>query len=67
MNDDPSSPITSFDWQNIKTGKRYRIVTLAVAEETIQPVVVYRSVETGAVWVRPAAEFFDGRFADTRR
>ena len=24
--------------------------------------VVYRSAETGCVWIRPKSEFFDGRF-----
>lgn len=63
---DHGDPITSFDWERVKTSKRYRIVTLAVDEASCQPVVVYRSVDTGAVWVRPAITFFDGRFRDTR-
>jgi hypothetical protein len=28
----------------------------------MQPVVVYRSTENGSLWVRPKAEFEDGRF-----
>jgi hypothetical protein len=58
--------IEDFDWEHVKGG-RYRIITLAVREADLMPMVVYRSNITGATFVRPAAEFFDGRFKDTRQ
>lgn len=45
-----------------KTGGVYRVTALAVQEATMEPTVVYCCVNTGAVWTRPAKEFFDGRF-----
>ncbi len=45
-----------------KTGGVYQITSLAIQEATMEPAVVYSSVETGALWTRPAKEFFDGRF-----
>lgn len=45
-----------------KTGGYYRIIGLALIEATHQEVVVYRSEETGQLWVRPFVEFADGRF-----
>jgi hypothetical protein len=58
--------IHGFDWEHVKTGKRYRIVDVAIEESTLIPVVVYRCTTSGAVWTRPVVEFFDGRFRDTR-
>lgn len=45
-----------------KTGGHYRVIGLALIEATHQDVVVYRSEETGQLWVRPLVEFADGRF-----
>lgn len=58
--------IYDFDWEHRKTGNRYRIVELAIREEDLCPVVVYKSVDGHGTWVRPVAQFFDGRFIDTR-
>lgn len=57
---------TEFDWEHVKTGNRYRILHFAVVEATLQPVVIYRSNATGAVFSRPVSEFFDGRFRSTK-
>ena len=48
--------------RHIKSGRIYRIQMLATEEATVSPVVVYACALTGHVWVRPAKEFFDGRF-----
>jgi hypothetical protein len=39
-------------------GGRYEVVTLAVASETHEPMIVYRSLDTPQVWVRPSEMFF---------
>ncbi|MEO0861129.1 MAG: DUF1653 domain-containing protein [Pseudomonadota bacterium] len=50
-------------WQHKKSGGLYVVVERsAYIEADLTPAVVYRSLFDGAVWVRPAAEFFDGRF-----
>ena len=58
---DPSSQPKGGWWIHKKTGHRYEIVTFALIEATLEPSVVYRS-EKGQVWIRPAEQFFDGRF-----
>jgi hypothetical protein len=59
--------IYDFDWEHAKTGGRYRIVTFAIREEDLCPIVIYRSTNGGGIWERPVAQFFDGRFRDTRQ
>lgn len=50
-------------WRHVKTGHIYDIVTFALIEKDLTPVVVYRSrVWKNQVWIRPLDEFFDGRF-----
>ncbi len=44
-------------YQHHKGGK-YEFYALAYDEPTLTPLVVYRSVKDGTVWVRTAAEFF---------
>jgi len=39
-------------------GGRYEVVTLATYSETYEPMVVYRSLDTGNVFVRPSERFF---------
>ena len=58
---DPSSQPKGGWWIHKKTSKRYEIITFALIEATLEPSVVYRS-EKGQVWIRPAEQFFDGRF-----
>lgn len=45
-----------------RKGGLYKLVTRARMKATGTEVVVYRSVETGETWVRPATEF-DERFS----
>lgn len=47
---------------HIKTGGVYEVLCNARAEASSVLLVVYRNVETGERWARPAAEFNDGRF-----
>jgi hypothetical protein len=50
-------------WQHLQSGGLYTIlISDATNENTGEPAVVYKSLWDGAVWVRPAAEFHDGRF-----
>lgn len=49
-------------FRHLKTGGFYTLQTLAVNEADLAAVAVYTSDKTGVAWVRPAAEFFDGRF-----
>jgi hypothetical protein len=55
------------DWepthQHRKTDGLYQLRHRAVIEETMTPAVVYEG-QDGTLWVRPATEFFDGRFAE---
>ncbi len=48
--------------RHLKTGGTYAVLMHALLEATREPAVVYRSDETGQVWVRIAAEMHDGRF-----
>ena len=48
--------------RHVKTGGDYVVLCEAVIEATMTKAIVYKSVKTGDVWVRPAAEFCDGRF-----
>jgi hypothetical protein len=50
-------------WRHKKRGTAYEIITReAIIEATETPAVVYRCLADATVWVRPAEEFFDGRF-----
>ena len=49
-------------YRHEKTGGVYEVICNATAEATGELLVVYRNIETGARWARPAAEFNDGRF-----
>lgn len=53
-------------WQHAKGGI-YRVLRVARMEADLTPVVVYEDVNDKAeVWVRPQAEFEDGRFTPVR-
>lgn len=49
-------------YQHKKTGGLYGFMGMALLESTHETVVIYRNLESQRVWVRPATEFFDGRF-----
>lgn len=60
---DPSShPDPKQIWVHLKTNKTYVILHHGLFESSLKPMVVYQGLEGGPVWVRPAEEFFDGRF-----
>lgn len=49
--------------RHVKTGGVYEVICNAQDEhDRDRTMVVYRNVETGERWVRPASEFNDGRF-----
>lgn len=48
--------------RHVKTGHDYRVTCVAKIEATLARAVVYRSDKAGQHWVRPLAEFCDGRF-----
>lgn len=45
-----------------KKGGLYRLIARGRIEATLEPCAIYEGVGTGLVWVRPEAEFEDGRF-----
>lgn len=49
-------------WQHVESGGLYCIVGKGLLEADLTPVICYRSLWDGAVWIRPEEEFFDGRF-----
>lgn len=48
-------------WTHSKGGE-YRILGFGVIEQGAIPAVIYQSIKDGSVWIRPCANFFDGRF-----
>ena len=55
-------------WKHTKTGGLYQVLAYGYEEKDLTRVVIYRkvSIEDLTVWVRPAAEFHDGRFVRTQ-
>lgn len=49
-------------WVHLKRGSAYCVEAVSIREEDGAPMVVYRDTVDGTCWVRPAAEFLDGRF-----
>lgn len=49
-------------WRHVKRGSTYRIVALGLLESTRRYCVVYQEEDGGQIWIRPLAEFLDGRF-----
>lgn len=45
-----------------RKGGLYQVLMRGTHEKDLQPVVIYRATAGGAVWVRYASEFDDGRF-----
>lgn len=57
----PQHPLQGTFWKHLKTGGVYEIIRVARIESDLTPAIVYESMR-GEVWVRPEAEFMDGRF-----
>ena len=49
-------------FKHLKTQAIYELIEDGRLESTRERVVIYRRFLTGETWVRPAAEFYDGRF-----
>lgn len=54
--------IDGVHYQHVKTGNVYQVITTGFIEANLTPCVVYRSISSNTVWVRPLEEFNDGRF-----
>ena len=61
---DPSShPEPEQIWIHVKTGNHYKILHHGLFESSLKPMVIYQAYDgKGPIWVRPAEQFFDGRF-----
>ncbi len=54
-------------YRHVKSGRVYAvIVENAVIETDMTPCVVYQGIDEDRTWVRPHAEFHDGRFKKLR-
>lgn len=64
ISDPSSNPAPKQLWKHVKTGELYEIVEFGIREFDLVVQVIYKSARIAgdAVWVRPAKEFFDGRF-----
>ena len=55
-------------YRHLKTGGKYRVLSENARIEAEgmdgEYQVAYQSLKDGQVWVRPKAEFFDGRFVE---
>ena len=49
-------------YKHLQTGRIYCLLMHASDKTTGEEVVVYQSVKTSRVWIRPSREFFDGRY-----
>lgn len=53
-------------YRHKKRGTQYMVMGKATLQiegpHDMAECVIYQSMDDGRVWVRPAAEFFDGRF-----
>lgn len=61
---DPSTLAIGRWYRHRKTGGTYQLILFATIEATMQEAVVYSARHDGELrwWVRPLAEFCDGRF-----
>ncbi|HEY3696512.1 DUF1653 domain-containing protein [Phenylobacterium sp.] len=54
-------------YRHLKTGRIYAVLHAhAELESDRSVVVIYQGVDEETIWVRPASEFHDGRFAKLR-
>lgn len=49
-------------WLHVKRGMTYAYQGSCVIEATMTTGAIYRAEADGTTWVRPMAEFLDGRF-----
>lgn len=50
------------EWRHVKTGGLYTLIGRGRIEADFSAVIIYRAAKDGTIWVRPEAEFMDGRF-----
>lgn len=61
----PDRPRPFTRWRHLKTGNEYVVLGVGMIEATLTAAVLYRrAVGDPLVWVRPLAEFLDGRFVE---
>jgi len=51
-------------YKHVRTNRIYCLLMHASDKATGEEVVVFQSVKTGRVWIRPSQEFFDGRYQE---
>ena len=49
-------------WYHLKSQGLYLILGYGKLESTLEEMVIYRSLTTSEIWIRPRLEFEDGRF-----
>lgn len=54
-------------YKHLQTNRIYCLLTHATDKSTGEDMVVYQSVKTGRIWIRPSQEFFDGRFEEVSK
>ena len=65
---DPSQPEVGSIWRHVKSGHDYRVISCGIIESNLTPSVIYTNMKpdadplSEANWIRPMAEFCDGRF-----
>lgn len=57
-----SKKIEATIWKHVKSGGLYSVIATGLLEADLTPVTIYKSLTDSKVWVRPTAEFEDGRF-----
>jgi len=58
-------PTVGSHWLHRKSGGTYYVLAVGKIEADLIPAVVYQSTYDDKVWVRPLANFMDGRFEQT--
>jgi hypothetical protein len=51
-------------YKHLRTNRIYALLMHASDKTTGEEVVVFQSVKTGRIWIRPSREFFDGRYQE---
>jgi len=64
----PTPPEIGSRWQHAKRGTYYTVINHGYFQCSLfeaydcEPVTIYEAEDNHSVWVRPTAEFLDGRF-----